>query len=373
MSQPTPHTRPTRQPDPIDWQLYINKAWQGRKTIIVVTLISLVIGFIAALSTKKIYSVEVTLAPEINSSSRSGGLSGIASMLGMGGASLGTTSDAYSITMYPNVISSTPFIVGLFDIPVKDPKKDIDTTLYGYLTRESGFSIMALPGMAISAVMNLFVSADDTLSTQQGVDVFRLTKKQARVVDALSKSIVADVDKKTAETTITVTLDNPVIAATLADSVCAHLRDYIINYRTSKAREDLAYYQQLADESRATYEKASNAYAYYQDHNRGLILNSVISEGTRLQNELSIATQVYTQMKQQAEMARAKVQEEKPVFAVIQPASVPIKSVNSRMKILLIFIFLGFAGSIAWVTLGKDYYSQFKDMLAKMKQSQSPS
>lgn len=353
----------------IDWQLYLTRAWQGRKTIFITTIICTVIGLFAAFSMTKHYSVEVTLAPELGGSKSGGSLSSIASMLGMGSMQMGSSADAYSITLYPKVISSTPFLVGLFDIPVKDPKKDIDTTFYGYLTREPKFNILALPGMAIGAIMDLIIADEDSLITTNDINVFKLSKKQYKVVGNLSKNIIADVDNKTGETTINVTLDNPIIAATIADSVCAHLREYIINYRTSKAREDLAYYQKLADESRATYEKASAAYAYYQDHNRGLILNSVISEGTRLQNELNIATQVYTQMKQQAEMARAKVQEEKPVFAVIQPASVPLKSVNSRKNVLLIFMFLGFAGSLAWVVLGKEYFDKTKEMYANIKKS----
>lgn len=355
----------------IDWQLYLTRAWQGRKTILITTIIATVIGLVAAFSVTKRYTVEVTLAPELGGSKGGGGLSSIASMLGVGGMQMGSSADAYSVTMYPKVISSTPFIVGLLDTPVKDAKNDIDTTFYGYLNRKPKFSIFALPGMAISGLMSLISSGEkeDTNHPQTEIDVFRLTKKQARIVSAVSKAVVANVDNKSGETTISVTLDNPVIAATIADSVCAHLRDYIVNYRTSKAREDLDYYQKLADESRITYEEASAAYAYYQDHNRGLILNSVISEGTRLQNELNIAAQVYTQMKQQAEMARAKVQEEKPVFAVIQPASVPLKSVNSRKNVLLIFLFLGFAGSLAWVVLGKEYFDKAKEMYANIKKS----
>lgn len=353
----------------IDWQLYLTRAWQGRKTILITTIIATVIGLVAAFSVTKRYTVEVTLAPELGGSKGGGGLSSIASMLGVGGMQMGSSADAYSVTMYPKVISSTPFIIGLLDTPVKDAKNDIDTTFYGYLNREPKFSIFALPGMAISGLMSLISSGEkeDTNQNQTEIDVFRLTKKQARIVSAVSKAVVANVDNKSGETTISVTLDNPVIAATIADSVCAHLRDYIVNYRTSKAREDLDYYQKLADESRITYEEASAAYAYYQDHNRGLILNSVISEGTRLQNELNIAAQVYTQMKQQAEMARAKVQEEKPVFAVIQPASVPLRSVNSRKNVLLIFLFLGFAGSLAWVVLGKEYFDKTKEMYANIK------
>jgi len=299
-------------------------------------------------------------------------LASLASMLGGGLAASGNTTDAYNVTMYPKVISSTPFLVDLLNIPVVDKKNDIDTTLVGYLTREKGFSISALPGMAISGVMSLILGEDEASKKKpdfQHVDPTHLTKKQAQVITFLGRCITSNVDNKTGETTINVTLDNAIVAATLADSVCAKLRSYIISYRTSKAREDLAYYQKLADESKEKYDAASEAYAFYQDHNRGLILNEVLSQGARLQNNLSIAQQVYTQMAQQAEMARAKVQEEKPIFATIEPAGVPVMPSNSRAKVLIIFAFLGFAGSLVWVLFGKEYLALALNMLKEAKKA----
>lgn len=353
----------------VDWQAYFNKVWKGRKTITRTTITFTIIGFITALSMTKLYSVEVTLAPELGNNGGGGsGFGGIASMLSMGGIQLGNSSDAYSLTLYPEVVSSTPFMFGLFDVPVKDLENEIDTTFYGYLTREK-FSVLALPGKAIGAILKYLITDTDTLGDQSGIDIFRLTKQQNKVIKYLRKTIVAEVDKTTGETKITVTLDNPLIAATIADSVCSHLRDYIINYRTSKAREDLNYFQQLADESHREYEKASLALANYQDHNRGLVLHSIISEGTRLQNELNISSQVYSQMEQRAKMARAKVQEEKPVFAVIQPASVPLESINSRLKVLIIFMFMGFVFSTAWVVIGRDFYHKVRNMYNTAKES----
>ena len=105
----------------------------------------------------------------------------------------------------------------------------------------------------------------------------------------------------------------------------------------------------MADEAYKKYREASDALAYFQDHNKGLISNAVLTESNRLQNELNIASQVYTQMKQQEEVAKGKVYEDNPILAVIQPASVPMQPSNSRKKILLVYTFLGFMAASAWV------------------------
>ena len=348
----------------IDWQDLLSKAWRGKKVIITVTVVFMFLGLISALTMTRIYTSKVTLVPELGKSTSSS-LSSLSSMLGLGGMTMGSSADAYHVTVYPEVVASTPFVAKMFDMRVTDPKKGIDTTLIGYLSRER-FSIGNVIGYVTKPIFSLFSNKEEETKGNE-LNLFHLTKEQDRIVKTMNKAIQVDVDKKTGETTIQVTMDNPVIAATVADTVCKHLREYIVEYRTRKAREDLENYKKIADESYQRYLKASKAYAYYQDHNRGLILNAVISEGSRLSNELQIASQLYQQMKLQAEMARGKVIDEKPVFAIIQPATVPLLPQNSRAKVLLIWTFVGFVLSCAWVLYGKEYWQKGKTMLNEIK------
>ena len=348
----------------IDWQDLLSKAWKGKKFIITVTVVFMFLGLISALTMTRIYTSKVTLVPELGKSTSSS-LSSLSNMLGLGGMTMGSSADAYHVTVYPEVVASTPFVAKMFDMRVTDPKKGIDTTLIGYLTRER-FSIGNVIGYVTKPIFSLFSNKEEETKGNE-LNLFHLTKEQDRIVKTMNKAIQVDVDKKTGETTIQVTMDNPVIAATVADTVCKHLREYIVEYRTRKAREDLENYKKIADESYQRYLKASKAYAYYQDHNRGLILNAVISEGSRLSNELQIASQLYQQMKLQAEMARGKVIDEKPVFAIIQPATVPLLPQNSRAKVLIIWTFVGFVLSCAWVLYGKEYWQKGKTMLNEIK------
>ena len=348
----------------IDWQDLLSKAWKGKKFIITVTVVFMFLGLISALTMTRIYTSKVTLVPELGKSTSSS-LSSLSSMLGLGGMTMGSSADAYHVTVYPEVVASTPFVAKMFDMRVTDPKKGIDTTLIGYLSRER-FSIGNVIGYVTKPIFSLFSNKEEETKGNE-LNLFHLTKEQDRIVKTMNKAIQVDVDKKTGETTIQVTMDNPVIAATVADTVCKHLREYIVEYRTRKAREDLENYKKIADESYQRYLKASKAYAYYQDHNRGLILNAVISEGSRLSNELQIASQLYQQMKLQAEMARGKVIDEKPVFAIIQPATVPLLPQNSRAKVLIIWTFVGFVLSCVWVLYGKEYWQKGKTMLNEIK------
>ena len=94
------------------------------------------------------------------------------------------------------------------------------------------------------------------------------------------------------------------------------------------------------------------------DANKNVILQSVIIEQERLQNEMNLAYQVYSNVATQLQMAKAKVQEAKPVFAVVEPASVPLQpSGTSRKMILIGIVFLAVAGAAAWILFSTIFFS----------------
>ena len=94
-------------------------------------------------------------------------------------------------------------------------------------------------------------------------------------------------------------------------------------------------------------------------------MQSVRAEQERLQNDMNLAYQVYSQVANQLQVARAKVQEEKPVFAIVEPAVVPLTPSGTSMKIyVLAFIFLSVCVVIFWNLFGKDFLNKFKEIRA---------
>lgn len=351
----------------IDLMEYARKLWKARKLLLKVAGIATIVGLVVAFTTPKEYTVNVSLAPELGNSRRSSSLSSIASMLGVGGMSMGGETDALNVTLYPNVVSSTPFIIDLLDTPVQTlDEEEPDTTLVEYLkTNKANMlgTIMALPGKAIGAVISLFKEKEEV--EKKAINPFQLTLGEARSVGKLRSLITASVDKKTGVTSISVTMQDPLVAALVTDTVLNKLKEHIIDYRISKAEEDYRYYEKLYNESQDNYYKAQKAYAEYLDANKNIILRSVQIEGERLQNEMNLAYNVYNQMAGQLQMGRAKVQEAKPMFTVIEPASVPIfPSGTSRKMILIGIVFLAIAAASAWILFGQDYWNILKKGLS---------
>lgn len=347
----------------IDWMEILRKIIAIRKTLYKAAGVGLVLGIIIALSIPKQYTVTVTLSPEMGSDAKaSGGLASLASsFLGTGATS---SPDALNATLAPDIVASTPFILELFNTKVQTLDGKLDTTLVAYLDEQKSpwFSyIVKAPGMAIGAIKSLFSEEADTVSV---LNPFQLTKEESEKVEGLRKALTADVDKKTAKTTISVTLQDPKVTAIVADSVVAKLQQYIIDYRIKKAKEDCAYLEQLYKERQQEYYDAQSKYAHYFDSNRNIALQSVRAEQERLQNDMNLAYQVYSQVAQQLQVARAKIQEEKPVFAVVEPAIVPLQpSGTSRKVIILGIIFLAVCGTGAWMLLGQSYWAHLKQYL----------
>ena len=356
----------------IDLMEYARKLWAARKLLCMVAGIAVMVGVVIALTTPKQYTASVTLAPE-SSKAGGGGLSGIASMLGVGGLSMGSDADALNIQLYPNIVASTPFILDLMDTPVKTiDEEQPDTTLVGYLKEYTSSSlmstVMSLPFKAIGGIMSLFQSEEEETG-EKAINPFHLTKEQSKTVEGLKKLIIANVDKKTGVTTVSVTMQDPMVAAILTDTVIVKLKEHITKYRVSKAEDDCKYWEQLNEQRKNEYYAKQKDYAEYVDANQNVILQSVRIEQERLQNDMNLAYQVYSNVATQLQMAKAKVQEAKPVFAVVEPASVPLQaSGTSRMMTLVGTVFLFVVAAAAWVLFGVDLWKKVKEGLSESKE-----
>ena len=334
-----------------------------RRLYYIVLPIAFVLAAVYALAIPNFYKCTVKLSPEMSSSRSNSSLLSLASNFGfnMGKNTGGMGTEALFPTLYPDLVNSTDFKVSLFPVPVTiegNKKKGIqDRTMsyYEYLEKEQKspwFSaILAAPGKLVGWFISLFRQKPSDLEDQEKtVDPFRLTKKQAMIIKAINSKVLCDVDKKTMVITIQVTDQNPVIAATMADTVKTRLQKFITDYRTSKVRVDLEHYKKICEETKARYEVARQKYSEFVDANQYIILQTVRQEQVDLENEMQLQYNAYMQAAQQLVNAEAKVQEETPAFTTLQSATVPVRKAGpSRAKMCLMFVFLMFVCTSGWI------------------------
>ena len=343
----------------IDFRKIFGDLKKYKKLYFKVLPIAFVLAAIYSLGLPNYYNCEVVMSPELSTRRSTSSLASLASSMGINlSNSMASNSEALFPTVYPELMNSVAFHTTLFNVKVHRDKETKEMTYYDYLLNEQKAPWWSEAQSAImKGIASLFVG--EKKKEKKDIDPFRLTKKQMAIVKSMQKRIVCDVDKKTMMITINVTDQDPLIAATMADSVQKRLQDFITEYRTKKARIDYEYAKKIYGETKARYDKARHKYANYTDANRRVFLEAVRSEQTNLSNELSIQYQVYAQASAQMQQAEADVQRETPAFAILQPATVPVqKKGPARAKMCLIFVFLAFLGTSVYVLYKEDDLKQ---------------
>lgn len=334
----------------IDYGKLLKDMLKHKKLYYKVLGLTFVIACIIALSIPNYYKCMVTLSPEMSGSKSTSGLASLASSFGVNlKGALGNSTEALFPTLYPDLMNSTEFKSGLFTIPVTiegdSVKGTVDRTMtyYDYLKDEQ-----KLPwwGAAIKWLGSFFKEEEEEAKE---IDPFRLTKEQTAIVKTIDKNIICDVDKKTMVISIEVTDQDPVICATMADSVKTRLQKAITDYRTSKARVDLEYNKKMYAEAKERYEKASDAYVRFADGNQKVFLQNVRQQISKLEDEMQLRRTIYQQLAGQVQQAEMQVQEATPAFTTLQNATVPVKKTGPKRKnIVLVFLFLAFTATSVW-------------------------
>ncbi len=338
----TEQNKPTKEQE-IDLIKIVEVVWANRKKFYYVWPITLVLACIIILSVPRYYRCEVTLVSETESNS-TGGLASIASSFGINVGSMGKSTDALAPMLYPDLLASTSFIAGLFDIPVTTIDGEVTTTYYDHIAnRERPWWFFFLALIPRSSVDYNATDADT-------LNLFRLNKAQEKICKVIRENIVCSVDEETNVINITVEDQDPLICAVLADSACVRLQQRITEYRTGKATIDLNYTQKIYNEAEADYFAVRQEYNRIYEANSDAVRRSALSKIEDVEKRMNIKYNIYSSLATQLQAALAKVQENTPAFTIIQDPSVPNKPAGPKRTLFVIgMLFLATAGTIFYI------------------------
>lgn len=360
--------------DGIDLSGLFRKLIKEYKLILKWCGVAAVLAIIVGFSIPKEYSVisKMTLESDTVGSSSSGTLGTLASMAGINLGSMGGATDIMSPELYPEILSSTPFVLELFPTQVqfKDKKGEHAITYYEYvrkyIRKPWWNAVINFPGQALGWFTGLFRRKDpndvaknteDTLDFEK-IDPSKLTMGQMGAGGEMRRRVSWSVDKKSSILCLTVKEQNPDVATQISASVIELLQKYLVDYRTEKARRDLAYYEQLYDEAKVEYYEAQQRYATFLDRNQSVITQRGRADQDRLKNEMTLAYSLYNSCAQQVQAAKAKVQLDTPVFNVIDPPQYPYRGKPSKVVLLVAFVFLGAIFASLWVLWGRNAWAE---------------
>ncbi len=331
-------TKVDRNSREIDVVGIIKNVVKNWKTISIFVLIFAVLGVTSVLFRTKEYKTEVVLAPETSDSELSGIMDSFGNLLGNALGKSG--SDAIYPELYPNIFTSTTFLIDLFDVPVV-LKDGSQKSFYNHLKYDYKPGLLSYPQIWFAKFLSLFKEKE---VKKEGLDPFHLTKEQYNVCNLMRRNIQCVVDQRTSLITVSVTDIDALVAATMADTLTVRLQNYIIDYRTKKARHDLEFVTEMYNQAQQDYLDVQARYAKFADANMNVVRASQKALLENLNNEMQLKLTLYTSMAQQLQLTRQRVQERTPAFTIIQPATVALEA-TGLSSIVRLFLFC-FAGGI---------------------------
>lgn len=348
-------------------RVLLKRVLKNWRLLLVWAAVGFVLGIIIALSIPKTYPVLVKMAPETSTKSSSS-LSSLAGMAGINLGSMFSSEDAVAPDIYPDIVTSTPFITEFFTLPLtfEQKGKTISTDYFTYVTEyvKSPWwnAVIGLPKLIMGSTMGLLKGEKkDKLSEESAqVDPKHPTYTQLAVLDHFKKFVVLAIDKKTGLILLAVKEQHPEVSDQVSSAVVESLQRYVTDYRTEKARKDLEYFEKLSEDAKADYYAAQRKYAEAMDRNQSIISQRGKVDQERLKNEMSLAFSLYNSCEQQVQSAEARVQQVTPVFTIIEPPFVPLLGKPSRALVVIVCAFLGAFLAVIWILWGRNAMASFR-------------
>lgn len=331
----------------VNLKTVVKRIVENKKLFFKTLPIAFVLSCAIILCIPRYYISEVKLVPEVESSlATSGAIGSLASSFGLDLGDM-QSSDAISPLLYPDLMEDNSFVTSIFPVKVKSEDNEISTTYYEYLKK---YQKQAWWNYVMGGIKKLFKSKSKTSQGNGKFNPYKLSEEDENIAQSLRGKVNLSIDKKTAVISIVVKDQDPLICKTIADSVKTKLQSYITNYRTSKARTDLAYYKKITAEAKQEYDRSRQLYASYSDANMDVVLESFRAKRDDLENEMQLKYNTYSMLNTQLQAAKAKVQERTPAFTLLKGASVPVKPDGpKRMMFVCLMLFLTFTFTFLYV------------------------
>jgi LPS O-antigen subunit length determinant protein (WzzB/FepE family) len=287
---------------------------------------------------------------------------------GLGGGSTGS-GGSLSVNLYPDITHSTPFLMGLIEEEFYFSSLDTTVTLLTYfseiqsppLTKTLKQYTLGIPKMLINLPLKWINSmrqkdnkvsvtkpqvqdvAGDHADSDDNTSAFEplvVNNQQLAVMNELKGRITTTIEPN-GTLMVSAKMPDPVVSAKVTEMAVVFLTNYVKDYKVEKAREDLEFIQAQFEEKEERYNQAQSRLARLRDRNLNIVSESARIEVERAQTEFNLAFSLYQGIAQQLEQAKIKLQEETPLFKVLEPVQVPLSKSEPNQELIVILFTIG--------------------------------
>ncbi len=347
----------------------ISILWHRKVFLMVIILIMGLFGIVIGLISPTKYVSSISFIPETDEQSLPGGLGGLASLAGVSIGSGGNASNIPPMT-YPQLLNSTSFKNELLSTQL--PEAEGVITYYEFLNNLPVSTLdvvkkytIGLPKLILSSVKN---EKNEGVERSDGLnDLLFLTEEESSIYKTVESSINYDYNGQTKVAVINFETNDPIYASILAKKVHDLLEEKIISIRNKNAKNKLEFIRKQFEDRKLEFENLQDELAEFKDSNISLSSSKTQNELQRLQSKLDIVQSVYQELAVQIEQAKIEVQENTPVFTVIQEPLVPIfRTSPKRFMLLIIWSFMGFILA-SFIVLIKEPFQSAMSLIMSQK------
>jgi len=347
----------------------VKSVWDGRRELILIVCIFTIIGLFNYIFGPNEYESNSILLQE----SRQGNSQlQLQQLIGgnFGGAGF-ASGDVIPSSLYPQIVFNAEFQRELILEEIDFEDLGICTTLLEYFTdyyeppvTEKVYSglnsiTLGLPSTLYSWIKGAFnwvrgnfrALPEETLSNEviadPGSRYLTLTREERRAISEMRDRIIIEIDGSLI--TVTTRLPDALAAAEINHLLIGRIQEFVTDYRVEKARKNLDFIEIQYEEAKQRYTDAHMELARFRDQNVQITSAIARTQQEELENQRNLMFDIYNSISQQLEQARLKLQEETPVFTVLQRTSMPTSTVSGSKVLLIATILLGVIFGLVWI------------------------
>ncbi len=334
----------------VDFVYLAKTIWKRKLLVVILTGIAALAGMTLSLLSPNQYTISTTFVQEITDTKitlNEAKLSAISALAAIAGVDLNSLTKAkMSPLSYSNIFSSLPFRRELLKTKITPGKADSTLTLYDYLSPKGH----GYPRASRQSV-NLPKGDAKTKEIQTDANSLpQMTREEMAVNKMLDKRLsIQLMDDEFI--TIRCTMPDATAAAQVTLNTERLMQHYLTEIQTEKARANLKFIQERFDEAKMNFMKAREE----------LDGATIKTDASRLSASYKVAESVYSDLSRKLEQSKIVLQEQTPVFKIINPVTLPTGvSSPDWIKITSIFSFLGFVLAMILI-LGKGFFEETKE------------
>lgn len=331
--------------------------WCDRTRVVQFMFLAVLAGFFFAFASGEEFVAKTRILPYRSGAGSANSLSGLA---GLAGVRLpgGPGEQTITADLYPEVAKSLDFRLSVAETPIRFSslgRKATTVEYFQYLRKTPLIELVeeysfGLPSKLIAFSQAPRPSNSRVVNTQDTEGLPSYSRYYLAFVNLLEGRLSISIDKKTSIITIVGQMPDPYAAADLVHVASTRLMERIIDYESRKAGEQFRFVKEQHRQSKDRYERTQQQLASFSDRNRALMSATAQIDRDRLQREYDLAFEVFQQFSRELEQARIKMNQDTPVFTVIERVTVPAeRSSPRRARIMLLCLLAGMLVGVARV------------------------